>query len=135
MKTRAIRLWSVVAVVIALTGSGFGQSENGAISGTIKDNSEAAVAGGLRQSVDHARNSTQICTSNEDGIFVSAQLPPGTYTIAVEKAGFKRVEKSNVILPVASKISVGDITLEVGAVTETMTVEADARPLTLQTQP
>ncbi|HKQ75470.1 MAG TPA: TonB-dependent receptor, partial [Blastocatellia bacterium] len=134
MKARAIRLWSVVAVVIALAGSGFGQSENGAISGTIKDNSEAAVAGAIVKIMNPSRNITQTVTSNEDGIFVSAQLPPGTYTISVEKAGFKRVEKSNVILPVASKINVGDITLEVGAVTETITVEADAGQLQIQTE-
>ena len=44
------------------------------------------------------------------------------------------MEKSNIILSVVPKINVGDFTLEVGAVTETITVEADAGQLQIQTE-
>ena len=48
--------------------------------------------------------------------------------------GFKRVEKSNVILSTRPAINVGDLVLDVGNVTETVTVEADAGRLQIQTE-
>ena len=68
------------------------------------------------------------------GSFVFTQLPPGTYTIAVELSGFKKVEKSSVILSVASRVNAGDFVLDVGNVTETITVEADAGRMQIQTE-
>src|SRR5919201_1450136 len=109
----AAKLWLVTAVIISLLGSAFGQSA-GSISGTVKDSGGAAVAGATVTIVNPANSVTQTVTSNEGGLFVFPQLPPGTYVITVEKAGFKKVEKTNVILGTADKLGVGDIVLEVG---------------------
>jgi outer membrane receptor protein involved in Fe transport len=119
-------------VVVLLPGLAFGQSNAGSISGTVKDGSGAVVPGAAVTVVNPANAVTQTATTNEDGIFVVPQLPPGRYVITVEKAGFKKFEKSNVILSVAAKVNVGDFVLDVGAVTEVVTVEADVGQLQIQ---
>ena len=72
--------------------------------------------------------------SNAQGAFVFPLLPPGTYTVSVELSGFKKAAKSNVILPVASRVNVGDLVLEVGNVSEAVTVEANVGRLQIQTE-
>ena len=53
----------------------------------------------------------QTAQTNGEGIFFFAQLPAGTYTIAIESSGFKKMEKSNVVLPVSSRVNLGDLLL------------------------
>lgn len=48
--------------------------------------------------------------------------------------GFKKKENNNIVLPVASKVNVGDIVLDVGSLTDTVTVEADAGTIQLQSE-
>jgi hypothetical protein len=54
---------------------------------------------------------TQTATTNEIGVFVFPQLPPGNYVIKAEKSGFKKIEKSKVILSTGDKLNVAAIVL------------------------
>src|SRR6266702_6975685 len=63
---------------------------------------------------------------------ISQFLPIGHYTIVAEAKGFKKAERRGVTLNVNDKLTL-NFTLEPGAVTETVTVEADASPIELQT--
>src|SRR5262249_58327129 len=76
----------------------------------------------------------QTARTNSEGNFVFLQLPPGTYTITAEMSGFKKSEKKEVVLPAASRVNVGNLVLEVGALTETVTVAADAGQLQIQSE-
>src|SRR5262249_16790719 len=105
---------------------------NGSISGTIKDPNGAVVPGAQVVVTSQDLGIRQGTTSDSTGDFLFAQLPPGTYQLTVEAAGFKKKENSNVVLPISSKVSVGDITLEVGSLTETINVEANAATLQMQ---
>jgi hypothetical protein len=107
---------------------------NGTISGTVKDGSGAAIAGALVTIVNPVKNFSQAATTNDDGIFVSPQLPPGTYTITVERSGFKKVEKTNIILITSDKLNAGDFVLDIGDVSETIQVQADAGQLQIKTE-
>ena len=59
-----------------------------------------------------------------DGSFVFTQLQPGSYTIAVEATGFKKFEQKDVRVFANDRVGLGDIVLSVGALNETVTVEA-----------
>ncbi len=131
MKTQAISLWLFVIVILA--GSAFGQSA-GSISGTVKDGTGASVPGATVTTTNPANGITQTVTSNSDGVFVFPQLPPGTYVIKAEKSGFKKIEKSNISLSTGDKLNAGDFVLEVGAVSETVQVTADAGQLLIKTE-
>src|SRR5262249_11569309 len=81
-----------------------------------------------------ATNLTRKVMTNSSGVFTVTQLPPGNYNIAVEKSGFKKLEKTNIILNAIDLINAGDFTLDVGAVTDTVTVTADAGRIEIQSE-
>ena len=61
-----------------------------------------------------------------EGDFSIAGLFPGNYTVAVEAAGFKKLTRAGVALDANDKLALGDLALEVGAVTESIEVSAQA---------
>ncbi|MGH9940168.1 MAG: carboxypeptidase regulatory-like domain-containing protein, partial [Blastocatellia bacterium] len=67
----------------------------------------------------------RMVTSDSEGNFVVTQLLPGTYSIAVTAAGFKKFEKRNVVLTATERINVHSLELEVGDVSQTVTVTAE----------
>ena len=128
-----LKFWAALAIVIALAVVAFGQSD-GSITGQVKDSNSSAVAGATVRIVNPANGVSRTMATDADGIFVAPQLPPGAYTISVEKQGFKKVEKSNVILSTSDKLNAGDFTLEVGQVTEAVQIQADAGQLQIKTE-
>jgi hypothetical protein len=129
----ALKFWAASVILIMLAGAAFGQSD-GSITGQVKDSSGAAVAGATIKIVNPTNSVSRTATTDADGIFVAPQLPPGAYTISVEKQGFKRVEKGNVVLSALDKLNAGDFTLEVGQVTEAVQIQADAGQLQIKTE-
>ena len=111
----------------------FGQNA-GSITGTVKDTNGSAVPSTAITLANPATGISQTATTNEIGVFVFAQIPPGSYIIKAEKAGFKAVEKSNIILSTGDKLNAGDFMLEVGAVSETVQVTADAGQMLIKTE-
>jgi hypothetical protein len=124
---------TALAVAVFLATMVFAQS-SGSITGTVKDSSGAAVPGATVTIANPAQAVSRTTTTNAEGVFVAPQLPPGTYSITVELRGFKKAEKSQVILTTGSKINVGELILVVGDVTETVTVQADIGQLQIQTE-
>jgi hypothetical protein len=124
-------------LALALTplaaGTALAQSA-GTITGSVTDNSGAVLPGATITAVNIIQAATHTAQTNAHGVFVLAQIPPGTYVVSVELSGFKKVEKQNVVLSTASTINVGEFTLELGNVTETVTVAADAGRLLLKTE-
>jgi hypothetical protein len=116
-----------------LAASAFAQSA-GSISGTIKDASGAALPGVTVTLANPSAAVLRTATTDASGVFVSPLLPPGTYTVSAELAGFKKIERRNVILATASRINLGDLVLEVGNVAETLTVEAPVGRLQIQSE-
>src|SRR5262245_21402920 len=93
-----------ILLIAGFAVSAFAQSA-GSIMGTVKDANGSAIAGATVSLVNSASSVAHTVTTNEDGIFVSPQLPPGAYVIKVEKSGFKKVEKTNVILTTGDKLN------------------------------
>ncbi|HBY59704.1 MAG TPA: TonB-dependent receptor, partial [Solibacterales bacterium] len=59
------------------------------------------------------------------GDFVFNAVEPGAYTVDVEMQGFKKVQRTNVNLTANERLSLGSIALEVGSLTESVTVRAE----------
>jgi len=136
MKSKSLvaRFCVITTMVISLAGIAFGQSNDGSITGVVKDSQGGAVPAATVTVINPSNAVMRTATTNEDGIFVFPQLPPGTYLIRIEKDGFKKIEKSNVILGTADKLNVGDFVLEVGAVAETIEIQADAGQLQIKSE-
>jgi hypothetical protein len=106
----------------------------GSVTGTVKDTSGAALPGASVTVTNPSQAVTQTAQTSALGVFLFPQLPPGTYAVKIELSGFKTLERSNVILTTKSAINIGDLVLEVGNVSETITVEADIGRLQIQTE-
>ena len=92
----------IAVITLSFSAIALGQSD-GTIFGTVKDATGAVVADASITVLNPAKGITRKATTNADGVFVYPQLPPGTYTIHAEKPGFKRVEKSNVVVATGDK--------------------------------
>ncbi len=111
------------AVMLAMgSANAVAQSTRGSVAGTVRDGQGAAVPGATVELTSPRRNDTQVSTANEAGDFVFLNLLPDTYNLKVTMDSFKTVERSNVVLNAADRLSVGVITLELGAVSETVNV-------------
>lgn len=101
---------------------------SGSISGSIVDSSGAAIPGAEIKVTRTATGTTQTVTTNAEGLYTVPNLTPGTYTLNAEKAGFKAEVRQNILVSVGVTSAV-DITMSVGAVTQTVTVSAQVAPI------
>ena len=102
------------------------QSITGSIAGRVLDQQGAAVSNARVIASEPDKNFSQMTTSGDQGEFVFSALPPGNYTVSVEASGFKKLDRPNLTLHAEDKLALGDLKLEVGAVTETIEVSAQA---------
>jgi len=108
-----------------------GQTVSGSLSGTVVDPSGNVVpAVGVKLSSERT-GEERSATTNETGDFVFPALQPGTDTVTVEVAGFRPLKKTGNVLSAAERLSVGNLALTVGSVTESITIAAQA--VTVQT--
>ena len=116
---------TVLASCLLLAAIAFGQSDRGAITGTIADPSGAVVAIakiGLRN-IDNGATYTAGATAT--GNYELPQIPTGNYEFTVTADGFKRYIKQGIFLPVGQTARI-DVSLEVGATSDTVTVTETA---------
>jgi hypothetical protein len=112
------------AIVVCLSlSSAVAQTATGVISGSVLDSSGANVAGAKITLIDQETNQTREVTSNPAGVYEFRALPRGLYNIQAEMSGFKKEEVRGLQLTVAQTLQL-DIRLELGQVTDSITVEA-----------
>jgi len=108
--------------------SAFAQSDNSSISGVVKDPSGAVVSNAKVTVRNEDTAFERVATTNDSGFFTVTNIAPGYYTVSAEAAGFKRASSTRNKLDAGLPIAV-NMDLAVGAVTDTVTVEASAAQL------
>ena len=98
------------------------------IQGVVTDPQGAVVSGATLTLKNLQTNQTLTATTDENGIYNFNALPPNQYSLAVEKAGFKKRVLDNVSV-IAEQANALNIQLEVGDVTQSITVSGDSTPL------
>ncbi|SNS35842.1 Carboxypeptidase regulatory-like domain-containing protein [Granulicella rosea] len=104
------------------------QTNYGAIVGTVTDATGANLDGASVALKNIGTNAAQTITAGSGGTFSFLNLNPGLYEVTVTNAGFKASTRSNVEVTIGGTVRV-DISLQVGDVTQTVTVEATQAPL------
>ncbi|HZR31858.1 MAG TPA: carboxypeptidase regulatory-like domain-containing protein [Terriglobales bacterium] len=108
------------------------QVTSGTMFGTVTDPSGAMLSNATVTVTNPATGLTRTMTTSEAGTFIVPNLLPGTYTISVEAPGFKKLEKTGVVLSAADRLNAGQLVLAVGTTTESVSVTADTGELQLQ---
>jgi hypothetical protein len=121
-----LRITVLCSVVLLLAAISPAQVYYGTIRGTVMDSSGAVAPGVEVVILNTGTGISQKVVSNEVGNYVAPNLIPGTYRISAERAGFKRFEADNVELISTADRRV-DVSLEVGAAADSVTVEAGAQ--------
>ena len=111
--------------LIIMAPAVWAQGSTAQVNGTVKDSSGSSVPGAELKATQTATGAVRTATSGPDGAYVFPNLPIGPYTLEVTRAGFSRFVQTGILLQVDSNPTV-DATLTVGAVTEQVTVQADA---------
>jgi hypothetical protein len=119
----------VFALILALLFLGgttaFGQGTSASLTGQVTDNSGAVVPGATVTATNTDTSLAQTATTNGEGIYLIAPLPPGHYKLTVEGKGFERYVQSGIELSVSVN-STQNVVLKTGSVQETVTVFENA---------
>lgn len=124
-----LRLLAVAACAALSVEPLFAQSSSGTITGRVLDSSGQAVPGATVTLVRTDIRETRTLVTPASGDVVFTSLQPGPYLVQVELAGFAKLEKTNLALSASERLSVGDLVLKVGAVSETIVIEAERAPI------
>ncbi|MBM3728618.1 MAG: hypothetical protein FJW40_24735 [Acidobacteria bacterium] len=125
---RALQIELVLSTALTLSAQEF----RATISGRILDSSGGAVSNAKITATNTANNEVSNGTADASGAYAIPFLRPGSYKISVSAPGFKQANRENVTLQVGQIAGI-DITLEVGAVTESINVTAEGALLETQT--
>ncbi|MBV8844350.1 MAG: carboxypeptidase regulatory-like domain-containing protein [Bryobacterales bacterium] len=104
----------------------YGQTITGSLSGSVLDPQSAPIQGATVTITETSRNFTAVTKTGAEGNFLSAGLLPGNYSVTVEATGFKKLSRSGIPLDANDKLDIGNLQVEVGAVTETVEVTGEA---------
>ena len=118
-------LFAALSALLSTLSLMFGQAVSGTINGYVSDTAEAFIPGAKVTITNTGTGAVTSRTTDEAGLYVATNLPPGTYSVAVEAPGFRRTVQENVELRIDSAVRV-DLRLELGAVTEQVTVSGAA---------
>jgi hypothetical protein len=126
MKLRAIFCG---ILLLALPSVCLAQGGSSTIIGTLTDQSGAVVPQARITVAERATGATQTVSSNETGLFRVLNLLPGQYSLHAELQGFKALDIKEIVLASSETRDLGRLTMQLGTITEEVSVTATATPV------
>ena len=124
---------SVLMLVLCLTSGALAQGLSGStLRGVVKDASGSLVPNAMVKLISVRSGADRSVKTNDEGAYVFTAVEPGLYTLKVEAGGFKGFQQTEFTLSPSDTRNL-DVTLEVGAPTETVTVTGEAVPIKTDT--
>jgi hypothetical protein len=122
------RTLAALALLLAGAMPAEAQFDRGTISGTVKDQQGAVVPGVTVTATSTQTAQARTTVTDGTGFYTFPNLLPGRYDVGVELPGFKKTSRTGIPLDASGAVSI-DFALEAGALTEEVTVIADASVL------
>ena len=122
-----------VLVSLSAASRAAAQGGDGSLRGTVKDSQGGALPGVTVTATSDAMLSPSSAVTDGSGNYRLINLPPGTFSVTAELAGFSKFRRDGVVLRAGSNFQI-DITMEIGAIAETVTVAGDS-PMLEVTKP
>jgi hypothetical protein len=127
----AVTVVMMLILTVSLSTRLFGQGTTGSITGTITDSTGAAIPSATVTVIQTATNAIHTVVTSAVGNFTVTQLPPGEYSVRVEKGGFGAYEQKGVVLSIDQVVQINP-QLTVGS--QVQTVEVSGAPAVIQTE-
>lgn len=117
--------FSILFLFLVCASLGLAQLDTGTISGTVMDQSSGTIPGATITIRNVATGVSRTTATNAAGRYEAAALPVGNYEVSASLAGFQTLVRSGINLTVGRN-AVVDMVLQVGEVTQTVTVTGEA---------
>lgn len=111
-------------VVLGLAVHGQAQTTSASVSGTVQDQQGGVLPGVTVTLTSRTQGNALTAVTDTDGRFVFNIVRPDTYTLQAALQGFKTLEQSNVVVNANDRIAMPAFSMEVGAMTEEVTVSS-----------
>ena len=119
---RLRRLLGILLIILSTAPRAVLAQDTGIVTGSVIDTSEQVIPGATVTLVNEATGDARTAITNDRGEFTFRAVQPGTYTVAAELAGFRKYERRNNVLNASGQLAVGALKLEIGTVSEVVTV-------------
>ena len=120
-----MKLFATFVALTLLTINAYAQSGGSTVRGTVKDPQGNVIAGATVNLTNPEKHFSRTQTTNQEGVYLFTAIPPGTYKLEFEAAGFKTAAASGLVALVDTP-TVRDVQLEIGAVSETVDITSGA---------
>jgi hypothetical protein len=128
-KRLLFRSFCALLFTLIVSGQLTAQTVTGTVSGTVVDSTGNAIAGASVTLINERTKDSRTASSNESGDFRFNAVTPGNYTIKVEQKGFSTFQRQGNVLTATEHLGVGQLTLKIGELTETVTTVAEGAPV------
>ena len=136
MKLRSLMTGSTVVICVMFTtlvcvvprASAQVGASSAQLNGTVHDESGGSIAKTNVVLRETETNRTYTTTTNDNGLFVMPNLPPGHYELTTEASGFARSVQTGIVLTVGQVATI-DVTVKVASSTEKITVTTEVPPV------
>ncbi len=130
---KSVRRFRVVFYALwVVTPCCFGQSNLASIGGVVTDPQGAVIPGANVAAEDTATGVQRAAVTNAAGFYNLQNLTIGTYTVTVERAGFRKYVHAGITLTTGQELGL-DVRLELGAAAQVVTVTGEPAPLETRT--
>ena len=124
---RSLFVGLLLFVLFSLSGSGWSQSIQGSVLGTVRDQQGAVVTGATVKLTNIGEGATRMATTNASGDYQFIDAKAGHYAVEVSRDGFQKWQTPDVSLEVRQQLRV-DVRLTVGSVQQEVQVTGDQAP-------
>ena len=117
------RAFGVAAMLLLVSVAG--AQNTASVSGTVRDVSDALVPGAKVTLINESSKATRDTTSNGEGFFNFLAVPPATYTVRIQRAGFETFAVTGVEVDPGDSLTLPKIGLKIGKVEQSITVTSE----------
>ena len=125
LRLRPPQLLFCLLALVLFASSAFGQSGRGTITGVVTDATGAVVPHAEIVIVNKATGEETKAVTTDTGVYRAPYIPPGKYKLTVAVSGFKTAVRDNIDVLLAQTVT-ADFTLELGEMTQQVTVSAES---------
>src|SRR5262249_3871986 len=115
----------LLALLLCSVALIYAQTQTSTVRGVVSDPSGAVAPNAVITLTNVDQNRSWRVNTNAEGEYLFVQIPPGNYSLAVIASGFKKYERTRMVLEVA-QVSALDISLDIGTASETIEVRTQA---------